>query len=305
MSKEYEIISHSKIRHINLALNRITYRSPHAHREFELILCIQGNALFLSESREISCPQGNACILNPNETHSIQGQDGECTLLILQIAPEIISVIYPEISHIIFSPILFNSKSDPEIISQIYRLSFSYFEEKPFFELYCTGIVYNLFSLILKKNIHTIISEKEKIAYQAKANRLHRILNYANQNFSDKISLSALAHMENLSPSYLSHIIKKSINCSFQEYIALLRVHQAEYLILNTRKSMLTICEECGYSDYRYMYQAFIKKHNCSPKAFRKSHPNSSAFFQKNSKGSIEYIYEPLESLIILKEIFC
>ena len=58
---------------------------------------------------------------------------------------------------------------------------------------------------------------------------------------------------------------------SFQEYVTLLRFEKARYLIAQTDLSLTDICVTCGFSDYRYLSQIFVKKTGMTPKEFRKT----------------------------------
>ena len=58
---------------------------------------------------------------------------------------------------------------------------------------------------------------------------------------------------------------------SFQEYVTLLRFEKARYLIAQTDLSLTDICVTCGFSDYRYLSQIFVKKTGLTPKEFRKT----------------------------------
>ena len=56
-----------------------------------------------------------------------------------------------------------------------------------------------------------------------------------------------------------------------------LRLNKAVELISNTNMKLIEICVASGFSDYRYINEAFIDKYGFSPKEFRsknKSVPN-------------------------------
>jgi len=80
---------------------------------------------------------------------------------------------------------------------------------------------------VLKLDSNHNLSEDERTARQHKTERLRRILNYIDENYSDKVLLSEIAKRENLSMTYLSHFIKDNLNQTFQEYLNNIRFSHA------------------------------------------------------------------------------
>ena len=71
--------------------------------------------------------------------------------------------------------------------------------------------------------------------------------------------------------SYLSHFIKETMNQTFQEYVASVRVGCACKLIASGGKRMLDVCMESGFSDYRYFSKAFRVLYGMTPDEYSRS----------------------------------
>ena len=90
-------------------------------------------------------------------------------------------------------------------------------------------------------------------------------MDYIDENFRRKLLLGEIARREGLTMPYLSHLFKDTLGMSFQEYLKKRRFEYARSLLLGTRKSLLDISLESGFSDARYMIRMFEGEFGCTP----------------------------------------
>lgn len=301
MNSEFEIIPTSNIKHVNMIFNKIQYRSPHMHREFELIYNLGCDCVFHVGSASRQFQPGTFVVFNPNQVHEIVSVGPDPFMICLQIAPEFFDNIDSDISFLEFDSFYLDSYDNHALSKLIYLLSEAYLCQKDNYHFACASLIYQIFKELLDLFPNHISTASEKKSNEEKALRLKRIMKYAKNHYMEKISLQTLAKEENLSLTYLSRFIKDNLNRSFQDYIGELRYNQAKYLIRHTNKSLMEICQECGYSDYRYLYQVFMKNFNCSPKQYRnlvvKDHSLS-------SPDSIETKLSTQDALDAMKNLF-
>jgi AraC-like DNA-binding protein/quercetin dioxygenase-like cupin family protein len=269
MNNEFEIIQTGNIKHINMLFNKIKYRSPHMHREFELVYNLGGDCIYHVGASSVRFKPGTFAIFNPNQVHEIVSMSPNPFMVCLQIAPEFFENVDSNISFLEFDAFYLPFYENSKLSDLVLKLSYAYLGQEKNYNFECAAFVYQIFKELLDAFPHHITTLSEKKNNEEKALRLKRILKYAKEHYMEKISLQDLANKENLSATYLSRFIKENLNRSFQEYIGELRYNQAKYLIKHTDKNLMEICEECGYSDYRYFYQVFMEKNNCSPKQYR------------------------------------
>lgn len=300
MKQEYEVVEHANIRHLKISVNRIAFRTPHMHRDFEVIHNLKGDAYFTLGHQNIEFPEGSILLINPNQMHTIHSIAEDSLMIVLQVAPEFFASIYPSISHLSFEPHCLSGPAAEKIHASLIQLTRHYLLQNESYEFACGSLVLQIFHDLLNIYPHHLISDAEKKTFQTKARRLDRIIRYAQEHYTEKISLEDIARSENLSVSYLSHFIKSNFNQSFQDYIAKLRLNQATFLIHDPGKRLIDICEECGYSDYRYLYQAFMNEYHCSPKAYRSRHLKVTEQ-HKAVDGSKEYFLSKKEVLATLR----
>ena len=97
MNEEYELIQYPLISYLNVFINRIVYRRPHRHDEFEFCLCLAGESRWLIFGQPYQINSGDFLILNPSELHEIRGEELGSTFLFVQFSSLLFSTSFPEI----------------------------------------------------------------------------------------------------------------------------------------------------------------------------------------------------------------
>lgn len=83
------------------------------------------------------------------------------------------------------------------------------------------------------------------------------------------LSLASVSSRINVSPNYLSTLIKKNEGKTFIDLLTGRRMKEAEQLVLCTPMKMREIADRCGYSDQHYFSYSFKKYMGLSPNALR------------------------------------
>lgn len=105
---------------------------------------------------------------------------------------------------------------------------------------------------------------------EAPPSTIKMILSEMRQNYTADITLTDLAQKYQISPGYLSRLIKEELQLSFSEYIASKRIQKAKELLAEENLSIEEIAERVGYNDYYYFTKVFTKIAGISPSKYRK-----------------------------------
>lgn len=92
---------------------------------------------------------------------------------------------------------------------------------------------------------------------------------YVNKNYSEGLSLSALAKRFAVEESYLSKAFKAGTGDNLMLYIAKTRMEHAKEYISQDRLSLTEISQLVGYDDYAYFNRVFRKVNGVSPSEFK------------------------------------
>ncbi len=104
---------------------------------------------------------------------------------------------------------------------------------------------------------------------------LQKIIDYLSAHYTDEdINLDVVSEKVNLSPSYISSLLKKHSNLSFVKYVTMLRMEKANGLLNNLQLKIIDVSEQVGYSDPYYFSHCFKKYYGQSPKEYRTNEKN-------------------------------
>lgn len=103
--------------------------------------------------------------------------------------------------------------------------------------------------------------------------RMMKIINYINEHYSEKITLSSLSEVFFLNPSYISRSLKNQLNVSFSEYLRTVRIKKVCNLLETTSLSLEEISEKVGLSDSSDLCRAFKTIMHTTPIKYKKTIP--------------------------------
>ena len=106
-----------------------------------------------------------------------------------------------------------------------------------------------------------------------------KAIQYIDDHFKEDITLSQIAHQLSFSTSYTSKLMKKYMGIPFVKYLAYVRIRASLESLLEGRKTIEQISQDCGMPNSK-SYTVFFKElYGISPSAYRKQ-------FQMNMKYS-------------------
>lgn len=95
---------------------------------------------------------------------------------------------------------------------------------------------------------------------------------YIDTDLTADLSLSALAEMQNISPSYLSSLFRQETGQTLTDHVNHKRVKQAMQLLSTTHLQVQTVAQHCGILDVHYFSKVFKKYTGQTPKQYREAH---------------------------------
>ena len=133
------------------------------------------------------------------------------------------------------------------------------------------------YELSIRANILKIFMEifrywdREKLAHPEAVltESVKRALLYISEHF-DSISESDVAEFCHLSYNHFSTLFKKSVGRSFNDYVTMLRLNEAEKLIVSSEKSITEIAFSCGFASSSHFISRFKAQKGITPGQLRK-----------------------------------
>ena len=115
-----------------------------------------------------------------------------------------------------------------------------------------------------------LISSGETMLLQHRSlDKIDAVLAYVEEHYCENISISSLSSHFDLTPNYLSTLLKNRLGIKFTDHLTSLRIAHAKELLLTTKKSVKEITEQVGYYSQSHFTKLFIEKEGCTPAEFR------------------------------------
>ena len=303
--REVELVEHRRIDGLHVFFNTLEYRTPHCHREIELLLVLEGRLAIPGAAQEAA--PGDMALFGANQTHELRALGGGCTFLCLQAAPGLLERALPAVRGLRASGAL--PESVPEAAKRRLRGRFlaaaeGYFSPREDGGLLCVGETHLLLRELLQYLPHRLLSAGEAAEDERRTDRLLRLISFVEEGYTHKLRLADFAASEGRSLGYISHFAKEMLGQSFQEYVESVRFNAACKLISAGAGRMLDVSVAAGFSDYRYFSRAFQRRLGLTPEQYSRL-PGAHGAEEdggRRSTASLERVYSYERSLELLEK---
>ena len=308
MTGEFEVVSHTRLKHVTAFLVRLRSRVTHIHRELELGYVLDGEISLRTGNQLVRLARGDLFLVNRMEPHEFISEGDGALLLAIQLSSRLMDgFLAPGVHHRYEGSACLrmemNEKRYRLLCGQCIALAHHFLAREKDYEFRCFSLCGNIVCLL-----HGCLSWQtlEHDAYHAikqRANRIMAITDYIDRNFQRKLLLGEIAEMENLSVVYLSHFFKDTLGMTFQEYLNRKRLDYACRLLFTTDRKILDISLSSGFSDVRYFNEGFLSRYGCTPKEFRKENARQSAQLRCIDEDTQQF-FSDREALELLHPIY-
>ena len=104
---------------------------------------------------------------------------------------------------------------------------------------------------------------------QGYSNLVRKALIQIDMDLSGDLTLSTIAGLLDVNPSYLSTVFKKETGQTLTEYVTEKRIDHAIFLLNSTNLQIQTIAQYCGIPDVCYFTKIFKKHVGKSPTEYK------------------------------------
>ena len=263
-----------KTYHSSLYACKRPYRAHH-HTECELSVFLKGAGVYAMEKTSYPFRAGDVFLFGTGETHSITEISEDMEVLNVHFEPRILWE-HSDTAELLG---LFSSRSDNfenrfRDGSGTLRNMILSLEREIEQKQSCSLITakYLLFSILatLIRRFDCVRTDASPATPSAQVKNLRRAIDYIGENLSEPLTLSAIADVAYMSPTYFSSVFKKLNGISPWEYITIKRVEKAVEMLKSTDLSKLEIAERCGFSGASNFYKMFLRITGKRPSDFTK-----------------------------------
>jgi YesN/AraC family two-component response regulator len=125
---------------------------------------------------------------------------------------------------------------------------------------------------IVRQDMLEFFTSQMSIPQNAYTKPVIQCMDYIYEHLHQPIKVEELAHVVNLSRSYLSTLFKNEVGMSIGEYIQRKRVETAENMLRYSSFTLTEISQYLSFCSYSYFADVFKKYTNDTPKAYKKKY---------------------------------
>lgn len=101
------------------------------------------------------------------------------------------------------------------------------------------------------------------------------VVDYVEENYTASISLRDVAQALGYSPAHLTHTFSSLTGTPVTAWIIKRRLYAAQELLIETKQSIVTVCEAVGFGDLCYFTRQFVRHVGVTPTQFRVRQQNT------------------------------
>lgn len=245
--------------------------STHWHESAELLYC-------LKRKLEVRFPQvtyilepGDMLFINSNIVHSSRSPLPNEVFVMqfpLRFLHEMTQNQYNERFLFNLAPTKEKNEVLQRVLNQIYH---TYREDDLAANLLVKSRTLEFLSILIK-SYSIPIATKQSIKSLKHLERLKRINEFVQENYSQSLKLEQVAEVFNYDPAYFSRFFKKYMGIPFSEYVNTVRLEKAYYQLRDTDMTVLDIAMANGFFSVKSFYNVFKKNYTLSPQQYRKKY---------------------------------
>ena len=262
---------------------RVNWESDiHYHGYVEVVYGLEGECHCIVGNREYTITEGDMLLIPSDVPHEVGRHDAWTSYIVVKFLPSVLfswSQTAPEYSNM-FS--LLQNIGEFQLFfprAQISEFPFGFLcknmarewdGEKTGYDICIRAHILELFMHIIRlwdKGNSELI--KKSMSNDINV-LLQSAITFIENNFSD-VDRDKCAHAIGVSPSYLSKLFTAELKISFSEYVNMIKLKEAEKLLLTTDKSVTEISLASGFSSTAYFISLFKAKHGLTPLKYRSS----------------------------------
>jgi AraC-like DNA-binding protein len=254
----------------------------HFHSEIEIVYVIKSSGIRYVADKMEPFTDGDLVLVGSqvphywrNDENYLKGNPNyRVNAVVVQFASDFMEKpfkSYPEMSHIhdlidrAALGIHFSKEFSHSIGDKIKML----YEQQGFMRF--MGLLGILDAMARTKNYRLLASpDYHKKPLNVKDQRLEKVLNFINLNYTEKVTLNQLASRFGMNTSAFSRYFKSKTGKSPVQYINEMRISYACKLLQDHSYSISHICFECGFNNLSNFNRFFKEKMKVSPKEYLK-----------------------------------
>ncbi len=264
-----------KTYHSQLSACTRVYREHH-HTECELSVFLWGRGTYAMPKKSYAFEKGNVFLFGSNEAHSITEIAEDMEVLNVHFESRLLWE-HADTAELLG---LFNARSEKfenrfldnggAICDRILSLEREIKEQRACFFVSAKYLLFSILAEMIRR-YDCVRQISAPTAFSAQAKNLRRAIDYIAEHLDQPMTLSEIADVAYMSPTYFSAVFKRLNGISPWKYITIKRVEMAIEMLKSTDMTKLEIAERCGFAGASNFYKMFLRITGKRPGDFTKN----------------------------------
>lgn len=246
----------------------------HWHETLEILYPLNGDMNLLLEGGRYHLPKKNLTVIESRQAHSTQIDGDTAMNICIHISKDKLKGYLPDISlyRIQCIPEQIHDEQFPvyyEICQLLSQMTKLYISEAPISYLESEGIILQVMARLLR-HFGVRIEEDAPEPNQSSTDRVHQVLSWVEEHYSEAISLTDVADQLSVSREYFCRLFRQSMGITFQQYLTGIRLNHAYQDLLHTDTPISEIMEMNGFTNQKKFNASFKNLYGHTPSEVRK-----------------------------------
>ncbi|MBW5444627.1 helix-turn-helix domain-containing protein [Cohnella sp. CFH 77786] len=250
----------------------------HWHDHIEWIYVRQGTARIQVDASFETLSQGELVFVNSKQLHGTDWLSEDAKLLCIVFNEALVRGSGLDVTeHHYFLPYLHQRSEWPAVMRKDHpitgeigeafaRLVEEFGRKAPGYELLVKAELLRIFGLYFR---YAEQSARQNSSLIRQSNEFAALLHMIRDRYDQAISVKEAAEFVRLSPNHFCRVFKQLTGKTLVEYVHLLRINEAERLLLDTDWPVTEIAGRVGFPNLTYFGRVFKKLKSVSPSAVR------------------------------------
>lgn len=239
--------------------DRVISCMPHFHAGIELVFVLEGEFNAAINGQSMCVRAGEMLVNNCYSVHAYEAKDCHAIITVIPLS------VVPSIQkRVISNRFRFNIIQDDE--NKALEFFMRMMADNPKNEILLKGISYALLGYLTER------IPLDPVASSDQANVICRILNYLDDNFSQRLTVEHVAAQFGYSRSRFSHLFKSTIGYSLPQYLNMLRCRSISEALLTTDTPVVDLAVGAGFNNAHTFYSAFKAYYHMTPREYVRMH---------------------------------
>lgn len=237
---------------------------PHLHSALELTLLTRGRTRVLCDGRDYPMEQGDLFLAFPNRVHGYRdSQSCRAVVFIIPSSPSL-SPLRAQLEQTIpDTPVLARGSWEHTGVDRLLDMALA--------DRTAAGSVLEGYALLVLSKLLPLFTLRPSGA-QDSVSALQALLQYMNTHYAQPLTRAQVARETGYHESYISHLFSQQLRTTLTDYLASLRVNDAQNLLTRTDLPVSQIALSLGFGTIRSFNRVFLARTGMAPAAYRAAH---------------------------------